>query len=273
MNNNNTMTIKLRTQDENSLMMSVLDSTFDEKSFGDLPEEKYDDNNNNNNSDNNIDNHNDNNDNNNGNNSSIKEKTHKQKVKEAEEKLIEVSSPLMQTLSLREIRIIDIFDAGNIFDKQDPGATIYVSNQLLKTERLKEAGTTGQFPEEFNNIQLVAKEISNGLKIIVEIDNIDAFGQIKNKLGKGQVTIRDHFSVKEVEVEFTIQLIHNGEEKGQVIMKGELSTMHRLRGYPNIYLFNKMIESKNRYYLRGDHIKVSSFTQVVRTFMDTFDLR
>ena len=55
-------------------------------------------------------------------------------------------------------------------------------------------------------------------------------------------------------------------------MKGILSSMHRLRGYPNIHLFNKMIESKNKHYLRGDHIKVSKLTHVVRTLMDSFDL-
>ena len=263
MNSNNTMTMKLRIKDENSLMMSILDKTFDEKSFGDLPEEKDNDNSKNDNNDNNDD----------GKNSVTSEKSLKQKQKEAENKLLEVSSPLMQTLILKEIRIFDIFDAGNMFDKQDPGLTIYIGNQLFKTERLKEAGTEGQFPEVFNDIQIVAKEISNGLKIIVEVDNLNAFGLVKNKLGKGEVQIRDHFSIKGTEIEFTIQLMHDGVEKGQVIMKGELGTMHRLHGYPNIHLFNRMIESKNRYYLSGDHIKVSKFTILLRSFMDQLDLR
>ena len=269
-NTNTTMKLILQIQDTNSPMMNILDHTFDEKSYGDIIEE-----NDNNNDDiqENKDNDNDNdNGNNNDNTTTKKEKTSKQKQKDADEKLLEVASPLMQSLSLQDIVIHDIYDSGNFLDKQDPGITIYISNQLFKTERLKEAGTEGTYPEIFGDIQVVAKEVSNGLDLVVEVDNIDAFGHVKAHLGIGSIKVREALPKKEELTEFTINLIHDGKEKGKVTMKGTLSSMHRLRGYPNIHLFNKMIESKNRYYLRGDHIKVSRMTSIIRAVFDQLDL-
>ena len=311
-----TMKLILQIQDVNSLMISVLDKIFDEKSFGDIG-------NNDSNDDIEENKHNDNNDNNDNNENKDnvvvnEEKLMKLKRKEAEDKLLEVSSPLMQSLSLFEISVTDIFDSGNFLDKQDPSLTIRISNQLMKTQRLREAGTSGNFPESFEDIQLVAKEVSNGLEIIIECDNVDAFGHSKAHLGKGSIKIREAFTKKEELIEITIPLFHGktsssssslllflpsssassslflpssslflpsssssspsslsslgNKEHGKITMKGTLSSMHRLRGCPNIHLFNKMIESKNKYYLRGDHIKISKFTSVVRSFMDIFDL-
>jgi len=264
------MKLILQIQDVNSLMISVLDKIFDEKSFGDIGnnDSNYDIEENKNND------NNDNNDNNENKDNAVanEEKLMKLKRKEAEDKLLEVSSPLMQSLSLSEISVTDIYDSGNFLDKQDPSLTIRISNQLMKTQRLREAGTSGNFPESFEDIQLVAKEVSNGLEIIIECDNVDAFGNSKAHLGKGSIKIREAFTKKEELTEITINLFHKDKEQGKVTMKGILSSMHRLRGYPNIHLFNKMIESKNQYYLRGDHIKVSRFTSVVRSFMDSFDL-
>ena len=257
----------LQIQDVNSLMISVLDKVFDEKSFGDIG-------NNDSNDDIEENKHSDNNDNSENKDNVVvhEEKLMKLKRKEAEDKLLEVSSPLMQSLSLFEISVTDIYDSGNFLDKQDPSLTIRISNQLMKTQRLREAGTAGIFPESFEDIQLVAKEVSNGLEIIIECDNVDAFGNSKAHLGKGSIKIREAFTKKEELTEITINLFHKDKEQGQVKLKGTLSSMHRLRGYPNIHLFNKMIESKNKYYLRGDHIHISKFTSFVRSFMDTFDL-
>jgi hypothetical protein len=264
-----TMKLILQIQDVNSLMISVLDKIFDEKSIGDIG-------NNDSNDDIEENKHNDNdNDNNNENKDNVvinEEKLMKLKRKEAEDKMLEVSSPLIQSLSLFEISVTDIYDSGNFLDKQDPSLTIRISNQLMKTQRLREAGTSGNFPESFEDIQLVAKEVSNGLEIIIECDNVDAFGNSKAHLGKGSIRIRETFTKKEELTEITINLFYKDKEQGKITMKGTLSSMHRLRGYPNIHLFNKMIESKNKYYLRGDHIKISKFTSFVRSFMDTFEL-
>jgi hypothetical protein len=164
---------------------------------------------------------------------------------------------MMQTLSIQQISVCDLYDTGTVFDKQDPGVSLRIGNHLLRTKRIKEAGTNAIFPESFTDIQLMVDKINEGLEISVEVGNIDAKGNLKHNLGNAKVKLLDIFHENDKWIDITMNLLRDNTMKGEIHMKGFLSSQHELRGVPNIHLYNNMIESKNRSY--KEQIKSSWF--------------
>ena len=154
---------------------------------------------------------------------------------------------MMQTLSIQNISVSNLYDSGSLFDKQDPGVSLTVGNHLLRTKRIKEAGTSANFPEIFQDIQLMVDKINNGLELSVEVGNIDAKGNIKHNLGEAKIKLRDIFHENDKWIDINMNLVRgNNINEGEINMKGYLSSEHELKGVPNIHLYNNMIESKNR---------------------------
>lgn len=165
--------------------------------------------------------------------------------KEAEEKQRRDANPLMQTVSVQEISVSDLYDSGNFMDKQDPGVTIIIGNHILKTERVKEAGVAAKFPEKFTDIQLVAEKVG-AMDIEVEVGNIDAKGNTKTPLGFAKIKVVEAIKKKNTWVDVTLNLVRPSQ--GQVMFKAMISDVHELEGYPNIHIYNSSVENRNRQY-------------------------
>jgi len=168
--------------------------------------------------------------------------------KEAEEKLRRDANPLMQTLSISDISVKDIHDSGSFIDKQDPGVTLIVDNHILKTERIKEGGTSGNFPEIFSDIQLNAEKVKS-ISIEIEVGNIDSRGNTKSSLGFANIKLVDAIKTRNTWVDLKLNLTRPSQ--GTISFKAMLSDVHELKGFPNIHIYNNSVENKNRSYKKN----------------------
>ena len=172
-----------------------------------------------------------------------------QKQKAINEKQRLEANPKMRSLSIKDISVNDLFDSGTLFDKQDPGVTLRIGPHLHRTNRIKEAGTSATFPEQFTEIQLISQKIrEEALELQVEVGNIDAKGNLKCDLGSASAKLKDLFHEYNTWIDITMNLSRGNNIKGEVKMKGMLSSEHDLKGVPNIHLYNNMVENKNRSY-------------------------
>jgi hypothetical protein len=169
--------------------------------------------------------------------------------KEAEDKQRRDANPMMQTFHIKDISADNLHDSGNFMDKQDPGITILLDNHLLKTERIKEGGTSCTFKEEFKDIQLIAEKVKS-MYIEIEVGNIDSKGNTKSALGFAKIKLLDAIKSRNTWVDLKLNLTRPSQ--GTISFKAMLSDPHELRDFPNIHLYNNNVENKNRSYKKKD---------------------
>jgi hypothetical protein len=103
-----------------------------------------------------------------------------------------------------------------MFDKQDPGLVIKISDEYtFTTERVQDGGTSCSFPENYSDLDISYEDIKNGLEIEVEVHNMDKNNKSKKLLGIGKVKIIDVIPRNNERVSFTIPL-----DKGTITMSG-----------------------------------------------------
>jgi len=181
--------------------------------------------------------------------------------KEAEEKLRRDANPLMQTLSISDIAVRDIHDSGSFIDKQDPGVTLIVDNHILKTERIKEGGTSGTFSEVFSDIQLNAERVKS-ISIEIEVGNIDSRGNTKSSLGFANIKLVDALKTRNTWVDLKLNLTRPSQ--GTISFKAMLSDVHELKGFPNIHIYNNSVDNNNRSYKKNGGEGGSGVTNMLR---------
>jgi len=86
-------------------------------------------------------------------------------------------------VTIDQLFINDVENAGTLFDVQDPAIIITINDQILKTNRIQEGGTSGTFNEVFEIMAYYSDEIT------IQVVNMDGFGFTKNKIGSGSIKI------------------------------------------------------------------------------------
>ena len=103
-------------------------------------------------------------------------------------------------VTIDQLFIHGVEDAGSVFDKQDPALIITVGDQILKTQRIQEGGVTAVFSEVFE----VMANYSD--KITVQVVNMDGFGFTKAKIGSGDTKIYQAVPNIDDQVTYVIKL-------------------------------------------------------------------
>jgi hypothetical protein len=120
-------------------------------------------------------------------------------------------------ITLQQLSISNVEDAGTLLDKQDPAIIMKISNATFQTNRIQEGGTKCTFPEIFENITA-----TYGDDIVIEVHNMDANGVSKKLLGTGQIKISDAIARQhELASDSVMILLNNsaGKSRGKVAMK------------------------------------------------------
>ena len=129
--------------------------------------------------------------------------------------VIPVENPRIK-LTLDEISVTDIYNSGNMLDKQDPCIKLKVGPFQFKTDRIKEGGTKCSFKETYKD--LVVYNLDD---IEVEVHNMDASGNSKALLGKGSIQISDAIPTPDEKLSFVIALMAPSNKlQGQVCIRG-----------------------------------------------------
>ena len=124
-------------------------------------------------------------------------------------------------ISLDQLFIKDVEDAGSIFDKQDPALIITINDQVFRTNRIQEGGTTAVFPEAFELMANYSDEIS------IDVINMDGFGFTKAKIGFGKIKIYHAIPNIDEQTTFTIKLKNShGEQQGLCQMRIACQPFH-----------------------------------------------
>ena len=124
-------------------------------------------------------------------------------------------------LSLSNISVVDLIDSSAKLDKQDPGLFIKVNKFNLKTARVREGGTSAEFPEIYSDLTV---DIDDELH--VECHNCDHTGASKKLLGKGKIKLKKGIDRLNEKVAFFIDLEYSpGKEQGRVNFTGKLELL------------------------------------------------
>ena len=120
-------------------------------------------------------------------------------------------------ITLQQLSISNVEDAGTLLDKQDPAIILIICNASFQTKRVQEGGTKCTFPEIFDNISA-----TYGDDILVQVHNMDANGVSKKLLGTGQIKISEAIARQhELASDSILILLNNsaGKSRGKVTMK------------------------------------------------------
>jgi len=87
-------------------------------------------------------------------------------------------------IKIDQLVINDVEDCGTMFDKQDPAIIITINgDQIMKTKRIQEGGTSAVFPEVFETMANYSDAIE------IQVVNMDGLGFTKAKIGYGKIKI------------------------------------------------------------------------------------
>ena len=87
-------------------------------------------------------------------------------------------------IKIDQLYINDVEDCGSMFDKQDPAIIITINgDQILKTKRVQEGGTSAVFPEVFETMANYSDAIE------IQVVNMDGLGFTKAKIGYSKIRI------------------------------------------------------------------------------------
>jgi hypothetical protein len=130
---------------------------------------------------------------------------------------IEYFEPEIKLL-MNGLKCEDVYDTGTFYDAQDLAYNITIGDEVLRTERMTDAGVTSSFPENFI---ITLKEIfySTGQEITVEIVNKGSLGG-ETHVGIGKFVLWDSVPVTYERTLVTVDLYNNTKsfQKGTASM-------------------------------------------------------
>lgn len=119
---------------------------------------------------------------------------------------IEYFEPEIKLL-INGLKCEDVYDTGSFYDAQDLAYNIIIGDEVLRTERMTDAGVTSSFPENFT---ITLKEIfySTGQEITIEIVNKGSLGG-ETHVGIGKFVLWDSVPVQYERTLVTVDLYNN----------------------------------------------------------------